>query len=197
MDHNTLIAVVVVVAVIAIAAVVFVVSRKRRSETLKQHFGSEYERAVLERGDPAKAEKELISREKRVQSFTIKPLTPPARERFREDWTQVQSRFVDDPAGAVGAADSLVNRVMAERGYPMADFEQRTADVSVSYPAVVQNYRAACAIVQRHKAGQAGTEDLRQAMVHYRSLFDELLGVPTAVPTAVDNKREVLHERAS
>jgi FtsZ-interacting cell division protein ZipA len=193
MDHTAVVAVVIVVAVIAIAAVLFEVSRKRRSATLKQHFGSEYERAVLERGDSAKAEEELINREKRVQSFTIKPLTPTARERFREDWTQVQNRFVDDPAGAVGAADSLVSRVMAARGYPMADFEQRAADVSVSYPAVVQNYRAACVIVQRHGRGEAGTEDLRQAMVHYRSLFDELLGVSTFV----DNRRGILHERAS
>jgi hypothetical protein len=148
---------------------------------------------VLERGDSAKAEKELINREKRVQSFTIKPLAPPARERFREEWTQVQNRFVDDPAGAVSEAGSLVSRVMAARGYPMADFEQRAADVSVSYPAVVQNYRAACVIVQRHGRGEAGTEDLRQAMVHYRTLFDELLGAPTAV----DATRGILHERAS
>jgi FtsZ-interacting cell division protein ZipA len=193
MDHRALIAVVIVIAVIAIAAIIFVVSRKRRSETLKQHFGPEYERAVLERGDTAKAEKELINREKRVHSFTIKPLSPPARERFHEEWTQIQNRFVDGPAAAVSQADSLVNRVMADRGYPMSDFEQRAADVSVSYPAVVQNYRAACAIVQRHGAGQAGTEDLRQAMVHYRSLFDELLGASTFV----DNRRGVLHERAS
>jgi FtsZ-interacting cell division protein ZipA len=193
MDHSTLIAVVIVVAVIAVAAIIFAVSRKRRSETLKQHFGPEYERAVLERGDTAKAEKELINREKRVQSFTIKPLTPTARERFREEWAQIQNRFVDDPAVAVSQADSLVNRVMVARGYPMADFEQRAADVSVSYPAVVQNYRAACVIVQRHGRGDAGTEDLRQAMVHYRSLFDELLGVSTFV----DNRRGILHERAS
>ena len=193
MDHRALIAVVIVIAVVAIAAIVLVVSRKRRSEALKQRFGPEYERAVLTRGDAAKAEKELIDREKRVHSFTIKPLSPTARERFREEWTQIQNRFVDDPAVAVKQADSLVNRVMAERGYPMADFEQRAADVSVSYPVVVQNYRAACGIVQRHAAGQAGTEDLRQAMVHYRSLFDELLGVSTFV----DNRRGVLHERAS
>jgi len=193
MDHRALIAVVIVIAVVAIAAIVLVVSRKRRSEALKQRFGPEYERAVLTRGDAAKAEKELIDREKRVHSFTIKPLSPTARERFREEWTQIQNRFVDDPAVAVKQADSLVNRVMAERGYPMADFEQRAADVSVSYPVVVQNYRAACAIVQRHAAGQAGTEDLRQAMVHYRSLFEELLDLPKATTTS----RGYLHERAS
>jgi FtsZ-interacting cell division protein ZipA len=193
LDHTTQIAVLIVVAVIAIAVIIFAVSRKRRSETLKQHFGPEYERAVLERGDTARAEKELINREKRVHSFTIKPLTPIARERFREEWSQIQNRFVDDPAVAASQADSLVSRVMAARGYPMTDFEQRAADVSVSYPAVVQNYRAACGLVQRYGRGDAGTEELRQAMVHYRSLFDELLG-PT---TFVDNRRGVLHERAS
>lgn len=193
MDHTTLIAVVIVIAVVAIAAIIFAVSRKRRSETLKQHFGTEYDRAVMMRGDASKAEKDLIDREKRVHSFTIKPLNPTARDRFREEWMQIQNRFVDDPAVAVSQADSLVNRVMVARGYPMSDFEQRAADVSVSYPAVVQNYRAACVIVQRHARGEAGTEELRQAMVYYRSLFDELLGMSNFV----DNRRGVLHERAS
>jgi FtsZ-interacting cell division protein ZipA len=193
MDQRTLIAVVIIVAVVVIAAIVLVVSRKRRSEHLKQHFGTEYDRAVLERGDSTKAEVELINREKRVHSFSIKELTPTTRDRFRAEWTHVQNHFVDDPAIAVGEADSLVNRVMAERGYPMTDFEQRAADVSVSYPSVVQNYRAARLIVQRQGRNEAGTEDLRQAMVHYRSLFDELLGVSASV----DATRGILHERAS
>ena len=193
MDQRTLIAILIVVAVVAIAATIFVVYRKRRSQQLRQHFGPEYDRAVLERGTPAKAEMELINREKRVHSFSIKALAPATRDRFAEEWAAIQRRFVDDPAGAVSDADSLVNRVMAERGYPMADFEQRAADVSVTYPAVVQNYRAARVIVQRHGRGEAGTEDLRQAMVHYRSLFDELLGVPTAVGAT----RGVIRERAS
>jgi hypothetical protein len=115
------------------------------------------------------------------------------REDFAKEWLLIQSRFVDEPTLAVGEADSLVNRVMNARGYPTADFEQRAADVSVSYPAVVQNYRAARAIVLRHVRGEAGTEDLRQAMVHYRSLFDELLGVPNSSAAP----RGVLHERAS
>jgi FtsZ-interacting cell division protein ZipA len=193
MDQRTMIVVVIVVAVIAIAAIILVVSRKRRRENLKRHFGPEYDRAVLERGDAAKAETELINREKRVHSFSIKPLTPAMRDRFREEWRQIQQRFVDDPAIAVNEADSLVNRAMAARGYPVADFEQRAADVSVSYPSVVQNYRAARVVIQRHARGEAGTEDLRQAMVHYRSLFDELLGVSTSV----EETRGVLHERAS
>jgi hypothetical protein len=191
MDQRTLIVLVIVIAVLAIAAIILVAYRKRRSQHLKQQFGPEYDRAVLQRGDPSKAEAELINREKRVHSFTIKELNPTTRDRFREEWTLIQNRFVDDPAIAVNEADSLVNRVMAARGYPIADFDQRAADVSVSYPAVVQNYRAAREIVLRHGRGDAGTEDLRQAMVHYRSLFDELLGV-TVVHT-----RGVLHERAS
>jgi len=193
MDQNTLIAIVIVVAVLAIAATVVIVYRKHRSKHLKQHFGPEYDRAVLLRGGAAKAEKELLDREKRVHSFTIKALTPAMRARCQEEWALIQSRFVDDPAVAVNEADSLVNRVMTARGYPMADFEQRAADVSVTNPTVVQNYRASRVIVQRYARSEAGTEDLRQAIVHYRSLFDELLGEPNTVTTA----RGVLHERAS
>ena len=192
MDPKTLMVIVVVVAVIAIAAIILF-TRKRRSQHLKEHFGSEYDRAVQQRGDPAKAEAELINREKRVHSFSIKPLSPDARARYAEEWSAVQRHFVDDPAVAVTEADALVNRVMGARGYPMADFEQRAADVSVSYPGVVQNYRSARTIVQRHGRGEAGTEDLRQAMVHYRSLFDELLDVPRSTSAT----RGVLHERAS
>ena len=157
MDQRTLVAIVVVVAIIAIAAVIFILTRQRRSRRLRQQFGPEYDRALQSRGDPAKAEAELLNRQKRVHSFEIKALTPAARERFAEEWAAVQSRFVDDPGVAVDQADSLVNRVMAARGYPMTNFEQRAADVSVAYPAVVQNYRAAGAISQRYGRGEAGT----------------------------------------
>jgi hypothetical protein len=179
--------------VIVIAAVSIILVRKRRSQRLKERFGPEYDLAVRQRGDLTKAETELINREKRVHSFSIKALSPAALDRFAEEWSAVQRHFVDDPALAVTEADSLVNRVMVARGYPMADFEQRAADVSVAYPAVVQNYRSACAIVRRHGRGEAGTEELRQAMVHYRSLFDELLDIPKSEV----NSRGVLHERAS
>jgi hypothetical protein len=178
MDQTTITAIVIVVAVLAVLAAIIIVYRKHRRQHLKQHFGAEYDRAVRELHDPGKAEKEL---------------SPAARDRFAEEWNLVQSRFVDDPAVAVSEADSLVNRVMSARGYPMGDFEQRAADVSVTHPTVVQNYRAARVIVQRHGRGEAATEDLRQAMVHYRSLFDELLGVRPAVTAT----RGVLHERAS
>jgi FtsZ-interacting cell division protein ZipA len=193
MDQRTMVAIVIVVAVIAIAAVIFILTRQRRSRQLKQQFGSEYDRALQSRGNPAKAEAELLNRQKRVNSFEIKALSPAARERFAEEWASVQSRFVDDPGIAVSEADSLVNRVMAARGYPMTDFEQRAADVSVAYPAVVQNYRSAGAIVQRYGRGEAGTEDLRQAMVHYRSLFDELLDIPKSAAIT----KGVTYERAS
>jgi hypothetical protein len=183
----------IVVAVVVIAAILAALINKRRSEHLRKHFGAEYDRAVVQRGDPAKAELELIKREKRVHSFSIKALSPATRDRFREEWKLIQNRFVDDPAISVSEADSLVSRVMEARGYPVADFEQRAADVSVNYPTVVQNYRAARVIMARNGRGEAGTEDLRQAMVHYRSLFDELLGVPGTVVV----KREVPFQRAS
>jgi hypothetical protein len=183
MDQRILVAIVVVVAILVVAAVV-ILSRKRRSQRLREQFGSEYDRAVQSRGDPAKAELELIKREKRVHSLFIKPLAPEVRAGYAQEWSEVQRRFVDDPAVAVTEADALVNRVMEARGYPTADFDQRAADISVNYPGLVQNYRSARGIAQRHASGEAGTEDLRQAMVHYRSLFDELLDTPKTVSTS-------------
>jgi hypothetical protein len=193
MDQTTLMALVIAGVAVVVLAGVFIVYRKQKRQHLKQRFGAEYDRTVRELNDPTKAERELINREKRVQNFSITALSPAARDRFAEEWNLVQGRFVDDPAIAVNEADSLVNRVMVARGYPVGDFEQRAADVSVTYPAVVQNYRAARAIVLRHGRGEAATEDLRQAMVHYRSLFDELLGARAAV-TATS---PVLQQRAS
>jgi hypothetical protein len=193
MDPKMMAAIVAVIAILAIAAIV-IFSRRRRSEHLRQHFGPEYDRTVAGRGGPAQAELELVKREKRVHSFSIKPLTPENRTRYTEQWNEVQRRFVDDPGAAVSEADALVNQVMETRGYPVADFDQRAADLSVNYPRVVENYRSARAIVQRHATGQAGTEDLRQAMVYYRSLFSELLDTPQSAATT---SREVLHERAS
>lgn len=193
MDHHTLIAIIILATVIVVAAIAIALYRKHRSQRLKEHFGLEYDRAVLRRGSQPKAELELIKREKRVHQFTIKALPPATRDRYIEEWAAVQRRFVDDPAMAVTEADALLNRVMNARGYPMADFEQRAADVSVTYPGVVQNYRAARALVVRHERGEASTEDLRQAMVHYRSLFDELLDLPKSAATS----RGFIHERAS
>lgn len=186
MDTNVLIAiVVVVVAVLIIAAVI--VTRKRRRERLRENFGPEYDRAVAVHG--ARAETVLADRERRVHSLSIKHLSAADRQTYAGEWEAVQRRFVDDPAMAVSEADSLVNRVMTARGYPMGDFEQRAADISVDHPAVVQNYRVARDIALRHSTGQASTEDLRQAMVHYRSLFGELLEVP--------KDEAVVYQRAS
>lgn len=180
---------IIIVAAIVIAAVI--IARRRRTKHLKEHFGPEYDRALHERGNLKLAEAELANREKRVHKFSIHPLSTAAREKYAEEWALVQSRFVDQPAVAVNEADNLVNRVMTSRGYPMSDFEQRAADVSVSHPEVVQNYRSAHEIVVLHGSGQSSTEDLRRAMVYYRALFDDLLGNPTNRPM------EVPYERAS
>jgi FtsZ-interacting cell division protein ZipA len=176
MNQTELLVVIVVIAVIAVAGILFFAMRRRRSQNLRERFGPEYDRVVKQQGDPRKAEGVLEFREKRREKFTIRPLAAADRSSFALRWNEVQSRFVDDPRGAVTVAESLVSEVMQARGYPIGVFEQRAADISVDYPVVVENYRAAHAIAQRHSAGQASTEDLRQAMVHYRKLFQELLG---------------------
>ncbi len=189
MDNRILIPVVIiVVALIVIAAIMIV--RARRSKHLKQQFGPEYDRTLSMQGDSRQAEAILIEREKRVEKFTLRPLTPVDRQRFAAEWTAIQNRFVDDPSMAVTEADKLVTTVMAARGYPMADFEQRAADISVNYPTVVQNYRSAREFTVRHALGQSTTEQLRQAMVYFRSLFDELL--ETGKPQRVGDPRERL-----
>ncbi len=188
MDPRTEIAIVVVIAIIAVLMIAWLVIRKQRTAKLRQRFGPEYDRAVHEVG-PARADAVLLDREKRVEKFSLRPLASDERERYITDWRLVQSRFVDDPQGAVGEADLLVDKVMQARGYPMSDFEQRAEDISVGHPHVVANYRAAHQIALRHKQGQASTEDLRQAMIYYRSLFDDLLEPAPAAP--VTHKREV------
>jgi hypothetical protein len=187
MDPKIVVAIIVVLAIILIAAIV-IARRRHRSTHLKQHFGSEYEREVQQRGDPAKAEAALVERETRVNKLSIRDLPATERTAYADEWAAVQRRFVDDPSMAVNEADRLVNRLMTARGYPMSDFDQRAADISVNYPNVVQNYRSAREIVVRHTGGRASTEDLRQAMVYYRSLFEELLGgttVATSDPTVL------------
>ena len=175
MSESSLI-ILAVVIVAALAAVALLVSRRRRSEHLKQHFGSEYEHALEQKGDRGKAEAELVQREKRVEKLNIRPLDRVERDRFTAEWSEVQARFVDDPPRAVAFADALLGEVMKTRGYPVSDFEQRAGDISVDHPAVVDHYRTAHDIAVRHERGDAGTEDLRQAMIHYRALFDDLVG---------------------
>lgn len=175
MNQQQVLIVVIVIAVIAVIAIVLVALRKRRSKQLRERFGPEYDRVVRQEGDPRKAEGVLEFREKRREKFRLRPLASADRSSFAVRWNEVQSRFVDDPRGSVTVADSLVTEVMQARGYPIGEFEQRAADLSVDYPVIVENYRAGHAIALRHNAGQASTEDLRQAMVHYRVLFQELL----------------------
>lgn len=169
---------VIVVAVAILVLAVLLVTRRRRSEHLKDQFGPEYDRTLKMHGDAHKAEAVLLDREKRVEKFSLRPLPPADRERFAEQWAGVQRQFVDDPSTAVTKADKLVTTVMAARGYPTADFEQRAADISVHYPRLVENYRSAREVTLRHSRGESSTEDLRQAMVYFRSLFDELLESP-------------------
>ena len=196
-NPNVQIAIGVGVAVLLIIVLVAIVmSRKKRSEHLRQQFGPEYDKVLQQHGDARHAEAVLADREKRVDKFTIRTLSQTDRDRFLADWANVQRRFVDDPAFAVNEADALVTQVMAARGYPMADFEQRAADISVNYPRVVQNYRSARLIVVRHGQGQASTEELRQAMVHYRSLFEELMDAGKIETTRTDVKG-VVHERVA
>jgi len=182
---------VLIAVVIAVIAWSYAQKRRKQSERLERHFGPEYARTVNQLGDKAKAEAELESREKRAKHFTITPLTPTDAARFGEAWSVLQSRFVDDPKGAVADADRLVQEVMTKRGYPMADFERRAADVSVDHPNVVANYRAARAIALRDGRGEASTEELRKAVVHYRALFQELLEVAPSAPRTAVRPRQV------
>ena len=175
MDTKTIVAIVIVVIVVVMAVIVFALERKRRSQRLREHFGPEYDRLLREQGDPRKTEAVLADREKRVENFSVRALSREDKLRYADEWANVQKQFVDDPAMAVNEADNLVTVVMSARGYPMSNFEQRSADISVHYPRVVQNYRAARVISLRNATGQATTEELRQALVYYRSLFDELL----------------------
>jgi len=175
MTQTAWIIVAIVVALLVIAGA-FLWSRSRRSEHLRDRFGPEYERAVEEKGDRGKAEAELSKREKRVEKLDIRPLEPAERREFAARWEDVQARFVDDPPRAVAYADALLGDVMKARGYPVSDFDQRAGDISVDHPVVVEHYRKAHDIAVRHERGEAGTEDLRQAMIHYRALFDNLVG---------------------
>jgi hypothetical protein len=167
---------VVVVAVVALAAVgYFVLQRQTRRSHLRERFGPEYERTVAEHDDRREAEQELLERERRHAELDIRPLPEESRDTYASRWTEVQERFVDAPGYAVTEADQLVTAVMAERGYPTEDFEQRLSDLSVGHAETLDHYRTAHEISGRAARKDASTEDLRQAMVHYRALFEELL----------------------
>ena len=166
---------VVVLALVALAA--YFLYRKRQSTRLAQRFGDEYDLAIRQHGSRAKAEAELRQREARVGQLRIVPLAPGEGARFSSAWNRVQAEFVDNPSGAVTQADQLVRELMQKRGYPMSNIERRVADLSVDHPVVVENYRAAQLIAERNQRGEASTEELRRAVVHYRLLFDDLLEV--------------------
>ncbi len=178
---------------IFIAAVVIVVimgiilgpifARRKRSDRFHDKFGAqEYDHTVETAGNEKKAQKELNERQKHVESLNIRPLSVRERERYQVDWTTVQGKFVDQPAEATQEADHLIMEVMTLRDYPVSDFDQRAADISVNYPTLVTNYRAAREIAIKNKNHKADTEDLRHALIYYRSLFDELLKADTVVP---------------
>jgi hypothetical protein len=171
---NMTIILVIFGAVIAAGLLIWFLQRQR-SLRLRERFGPEYERTRAEIGDVRRAEAVLAAREKRVGKLHIRALAPAEASRFGEVWRHIQTLFVDDPKGAITEADHLVNEVMTAKGYPMADFDQRAADVSVDHPVVVDHYRAARAIAVRNDAGGASTEELRQAVIHYRALFEDLL----------------------
>jgi hypothetical protein len=163
---------IVVIAVIALAIAIF---SQKRTKKLRARFGPEYDRAVGQTGSRYKAEAELEKLEKRVSRYSLFPLSPADRDKFQQSWRTIQANFVDDPGGALAEADHLIVRVMSARGYPMNDFEQRAAEISVDHAAVVDHYRAGHDIAIRQSRREATTEDLRQAMIHYRALFDELM----------------------
>jgi len=175
---TTLLIVLLVAAIVIVAGVAWWAGQRRRSERLKTQFGSEYDRTVESAGKRSAAEADLEARQERIDALDIRALDPSERDRYAERWRVVQALFVDDPASALGDADTLIGDVMRARGYPVGDFEQRAADVSVNHPQVVDHYRTAHAIATQQRSGTADTEQLRQAMVHYRALFADLLDLP-------------------
>jgi hypothetical protein len=184
MDTTTLLAIAVVVLLLVIAAGVawYATDQRRRRDRLRDRFGPEYERTVEDVGNRRRAEEELEVRAARVEKLEIRRLGADEQRRFAEEWRVIQTRFVDEPSAAVDDADHLVGEVMEARGYPVADFDQRAADVSVDHPQVVDHYRIAHDIAVRERANGGDTEALRQAIVHYRALFADLLETDESEP---------------
>ncbi len=191
----TQIAIIVAVIVVIVGAILAFFLQRRRTEKLRRHFGPEYDRAVAEGGDRRRAEAKLEERTERVKKFHLRPLSAEDRVRYTEQWDRVQAHFVDAPAGAVAEADQLIGDLMATCGYPMSDFDQRAADISVEHPVVTQNYRSAHEIALRQAKGQSSTEDLRRAMIHYRALFEDLLSQPKDT-TVVERKPVIAADHA-
>jgi hypothetical protein len=170
--------------VLVIAAIVMSMRRKKRSKQLQSQFGPEYDRTIESADSRRKAESDLAARQERREQLDIRPLSSAARERYTTQWQTVQAQFVDNPTGAVASADTLIQSVMGDRGYPVNDFDTRAADVSVDHPHVVENYREGHRLAEQSANGNGSTEELRQAMRHYRALFDELVEPDADEPTA-------------
>ena len=172
---STATVIVIVLAVLAVAAAAWVIMQREKTRKLKNAFGPEYDRAIDQEKNPRRAEALLEERQKRVAKYDIRPLTKEERETFAAKWRKTQEHFVDDPRDAVAQADALITEAMSTRGYPMSDFDQRAADLSVDHPVVCENYRLAHDIAMRNSEGSASTEELRKAMQHYRNLFEHVL----------------------
>jgi hypothetical protein len=181
--------VVAIIVVLALAVVVLLALKRKRSERLREQFGPEYQNTVRKYGSVTRAESELEARRHRVRRLEIVPLRADEAARFADAWRTTQARFVDDPRRAIADGDRLVQELMGARGYPVGDFEQRVADISVDHPRVVEHYRAAHAIAGASGDGRTSTEELRQAMVHYRALFEDLLDVRDEIPPADEMPR--------
>lgn len=184
-----------VVVVLVVLGVLGYVARTRQSRALQDRFGSsEYDRTLEQEGGRRAAERELRDREKRHEELDLRPLSPETRRGFQQSWEETQARFVDDPKGAVARADELVQRVMRERGYPVDDFDQRAADISVEHPDLVEKYRTADGIARASERDEASTEDLRHSVRHYRALFIELLGPDDAGVSSRDGETVAARE---
>ena len=179
----------IIIVVIVVAAVLVMLTAANRRRRLRERFGPEYDRAVTERGSRREAEAELSEREKHVRELDIRPLSPTARSQYQSEWTAVQEQFVDAPQAAVTGAQTLVSAVMEARGYPTQPYDQTLADLSVEHASTLDHFRAAHDISQNAAAGTATTEDLRQAMIHYRALFAELLGEPSNLDARASQTR--------
>jgi FtsZ-interacting cell division protein ZipA len=179
--------VIAVAVVIVVLAIVWSAMRAKRTRALQGTFGQEYDRTVDRAGGRRAAERELSDRQKQHEQLDIRPLSPESRDRYLQRWQATQSRFVDDPRGAVAQADTLVQEVMQERGYPTKDFERRVADISVDHPNLVEKYRTADGIARASERGEASTEEMRHSVRHYRALFSELLETDDAGVENVDD----------
>jgi hypothetical protein len=173
----------IIVILVVLAAIVYGVQAGRRKK-LQSTFGPEYDRAVADSGSRTEAEKELRERERRHAELELKPLSSESQAKYSAAWEEVQIQFVDNPAEAVGTADELVTRLITERGYPTGDYDEKLSNLSVEHAGTIQHYRDAHEISERNKGGEASTEDLRQALVHYRALFADLLGTNPVTATS-------------